>query len=135
MRYLHPTNVHRRLYFDWCRPVSGRIKPAPKRCRAYTNTSLLCYSALVRLSGPTFGSFSFRCAMSDAPSYYAACCQTDFPAPKSRTEITSRVDRMLEMIDGAVLGYEPFFPVRLVVFPEFAHSPPVYFTVAELLER
>jgi formamidase len=42
---------------------------------------------------------------------------------------------MLEMIDSAVLGYEPFFPVRLVVFPEFAHTPPVYFTVRELAER
>jgi len=42
---------------------------------------------------------------------------------------------LLEMIDSAVLGYEPFFPVRLVVFPEFAHTPPVYFTVEELRER
>ena len=67
--------------------------------------------------------------------YYAACCQTDFPSPKTRAEISSRVDRMLEMIDSAVLGYDPFFPVRLVVFPEFAHTPPVYFTVEELRER
>jgi predicted amidohydrolase len=67
--------------------------------------------------------------------YYAACCQTDFPSPASRDEIPSRVDRMLEMIDSAVLGYEPFFPVRLVVFPEFAHTPPVYTTVAELTDR
>ncbi len=42
---------------------------------------------------------------------------------------------MLEMIDSAVLGYEPFFPIRLVVFPEFAHTPPVYPTVAELVDR
>ncbi len=67
--------------------------------------------------------------------YYAACCQTDFPCPSSRSEIKSRVDRMLEMIDSAVLGYEPFFPVRLVVFPEFAHTPPVYDTVDKLAER
>jgi predicted amidohydrolase len=67
--------------------------------------------------------------------YYAACCQTDFPSPNSRDEIASRVDRMLEMIDSAVLGYEPFFPVRLVVFPEFAHTPPVYTTVADLTEH
>jgi predicted amidohydrolase len=70
-----------------------------------------------------------------ADRYYAACCQTDFPAPESRAEIHSRVDRMLEMIDSAVLGYEPFFPVRLVVFPEFAHTPPIYVTAPELLER
>ena len=67
--------------------------------------------------------------------YYAACCQTDFPSPRGRNEIASHVDRMLEMIDSAVLGYEPFFPVRLVVFPEFAHTPPVYTTVPELLEH
>jgi predicted amidohydrolase len=42
---------------------------------------------------------------------------------------------MLEMVDAAVLGYEPFCDVRLVVFPEFAHSPPVYFTVRELLDH
>ncbi len=67
--------------------------------------------------------------------YYAACCQTDFHSPASRSETKSRVDRMLEMIDCAVLGYEPFFPVRLVAFPEFAHTPPVYDTVAELAEK
>ena len=71
----------------------------------------------------------------DALRYYAACCQTDFPAAASRSEISSRVDRMLDMIDHAVLGYEPFFPVRLVVFPEFAHTPPVYRTVNELAEK
>src|SRR3974377_76869 len=67
--------------------------------------------------------------------YYAACCQTDFPCPASRDEIPSRVDRMLEMLDSVVLGYAPYFPVRLVVFPEFAHTPPVYSTVAELEDR
>lgn len=73
--------------------------------------------------------------MNQPERYYAACCQTDFPSPKSRDEIGTRVDRMLEMIDSAVLGYEPFFAVRLIAFPEFAHSPPVYFTVPELRER
>jgi predicted amidohydrolase len=42
---------------------------------------------------------------------------------------------MLEMVDAAVLGYRPFFPVRLVVFPEFAHAAPVYSTSAELREK
>ncbi len=73
--------------------------------------------------------------MSGIERYYAACCQTDFASPRSREEIGDRVDRMLEMIDSAVLGYEPFFPVRLVVFPEFAHTPPVYDTPAELSDR
>ena len=35
-------------------------------------------------------------------------------------------DRMLSMIDSAVAGSAPFLPVRLVVFPEFAHAAPVY---------
>jgi predicted amidohydrolase len=39
------------------------------------------------------------------------------------------------MIDRAVLGYAPFAPVRLVVFPEFAHAAPIYPTVEELIER
>ncbi|MBN1443610.1 MAG: nitrilase [Planctomycetes bacterium] len=67
--------------------------------------------------------------------YAAAACQTDFPCPADRGEIPARVDRMLEMVDQAVLGYRPFFPVRLVVFPEFAHAAPVYPTAAELRER
>jgi len=67
--------------------------------------------------------------------YAVAACQTDFPCPRTREEIASRVDRMLEIIDAAVLGYEPFFPVRLVVFPEFAHAAPVYPSAAELREK
>jgi len=67
--------------------------------------------------------------------YAVAACQTDFPCPADRKEIASRVDRMLEMIDGAVAGYRPFFPVRLVVFPEFAHAAPIYATVGELREK
>lgn len=67
--------------------------------------------------------------------YYAACCQTDFASPATRQEIPARVGRMLELIDSAVIGYEPFFPVRLVVFPEFSHTPPVYTTVRELVEH
>lgn len=67
--------------------------------------------------------------------YAVAACQTDFPCPTDRREISARVDRMLAMIDGAVVGYSPFFPVKLVVFPEFAHAAPVYFTAAELREK
>jgi predicted amidohydrolase len=44
-------------------------------------------------------------------------------------------DRMLAMIDAAVGGSAPFLPVRLVVFPEFAHAAPVYLTAAELLDK
>ncbi|MCK4294946.1 MAG: nitrilase, partial [Planctomycetes bacterium] len=49
-------------------------------------------------------------------------------------KLSSRVERMLEMIDQTVVGYEPVFDVRLVVFPEFAHAAPVYPTVQELLD-
>ena len=43
--------------------------------------------------------------------------------------------RMLQMIDSAVAGAAPFLPVRLVVFPEFAHAAPVFETLAELREK
>ena len=55
---------------------------------------------------------------SAGPRYAVACCQTDFPSPRSRDEIGERASRMIAMIDHAVIGYRPFFPVRLVVFPE-----------------
>lgn len=67
--------------------------------------------------------------------YAAAACQTNFPCPARQSEIALRVDRMLAMAEGAVRGYRPFFPVRLVVFPEFAHSVPIYGSVAELREK
>ena len=67
--------------------------------------------------------------------YAVAACQTDFPCPADRGEIKERVDRMLDMIDGAVIGYRPLFPIRLVVFPEFAHAAPIYETVTELRQK
>jgi len=72
--------------------------------------------------------------MGSIDRFYAAACQLDMPNPKKREEIAGRVERMLEMIDQAVAGYEPFFDVRLVVFPEFAHAAPIYPTVDELLD-
>ena len=73
--------------------------------------------------------------MTDTLRYYAAACQLDQPNPKTRAEISSRVDHMLDMIDHAVTGYEPFFAVKLVVFPEFAHAAPIYPTVDKLFDR
>lgn len=67
--------------------------------------------------------------------YYAAACQLDLPNPTSRTQIHSRVDRMLNMVEYAVTSYEPFHDVKLVVFPEFAHAAPIFPTVDELLDR
>lgn len=72
--------------------------------------------------------------MSSIDRFYAAACQLDMPNPAKRNEIAGRVERMLEMIDQAVVGYEPVFDVRLVVFPEFAHAAPIYPTVDELLD-
>src|SRR6516165_4958721 len=67
--------------------------------------------------------------------YYAAACQTDLPCPRHRREFADRVSTLLVMIDRAVVGYAPFFDVRLVVFPEFAHAAPVYETVAEIHDK
>ncbi len=68
----------------------------------------------------------------EIPRYAAAACQVDRPNPKKRGDIGGNVQRMLEMIDMAVSGYEPFMDVRLVVFPEFAHAAPIYSTASEL---
>jgi predicted amidohydrolase len=67
--------------------------------------------------------------------YSAAACQTDLPNPLDRSQMRSNTDRMLNMIDSAVAGAAPFLPVRLVVFPEFAHAAPAFTTVGELLEK
>jgi formamidase len=67
--------------------------------------------------------------------YSVAACQTDFPNPIERRQMRANTDRMLSMIDSAVQGSAPFLPVRLVVFPEFAHAAPVYETVSELIEK
>ncbi|MEE8116512.1 MAG: nitrilase-related carbon-nitrogen hydrolase [Gemmatimonadales bacterium] len=67
--------------------------------------------------------------------YSAAACQTDLPNPIERRQMRSNTDRMLSMIDSAVSGSAPFLPVRLVVFPEFAHAAPVFTTVDELLRK
>jgi predicted amidohydrolase len=44
-------------------------------------------------------------------------------------------DRMLSMIDSAVAGSAPFLPVRLVVFPEFAHAAPVFAEASRLIDK
>ncbi len=67
--------------------------------------------------------------------YAAAACQTDFANPLDRPQMRANTDRMLSIIDSAVAGSAPFLPVRLVVFPEFAHAAPVFATVGELLEK
>jgi predicted amidohydrolase len=67
--------------------------------------------------------------------YLAAACQTDLPNPRDRGGIARQVGHALVMIERAVVGYRPFGSVRLVAFPEFLHSAPVYETVEELLDK
>jgi predicted amidohydrolase len=67
--------------------------------------------------------------------YAAAACQTDMANPLDRRQMRSNTDRMLAMVDAAVAGSAPFLPVKLVVFPEFAHAAPVFPTAAELLQK
>ena len=67
--------------------------------------------------------------------YSAAACQTDLENPSERGQMRRNTDRMLQMIDSAVAGAAPFLPLRLVVFPEFAHAAPVFETLAELREK
>jgi len=67
--------------------------------------------------------------------YYAACCQTDFACPADRREIAEGTERMCAIVEQTIAGYEPFFDVRLLAFPEFAHAAPIYDSVPELRER
>src|SRR5262245_65514339 len=67
--------------------------------------------------------------------YSVAAVQTDLPNPISRQEMHRNTDRILSLVDSAVAGAAPFLPVKLVVFPEFAHSAPVFPTLAELRDK
>jgi predicted amidohydrolase len=67
--------------------------------------------------------------------YSAAACQTDFANPTKRSEMRRNTDRILSMIDSAVAGHAPFLPVKLIVFPEFAHAAPVFANAKELTEK
>ena len=67
--------------------------------------------------------------------YTAAACQTDLANPVNRDLMDRNTDRMLSMVDSAVAGSAPFLPVRLIVFPEFAHAASVFPTVEELFDK
>jgi len=73
--------------------------------------------------------------MTDTPLYYAAACQVAFENPRDRSQIGDHAAYMLSMIEHAVTGYRPYFDVRLIVFPEFAHAAPIYESAAELREK
>jgi predicted amidohydrolase len=57
------------------------------------------------------------------------------PNPVERKGMRANTERMLSMIDSAVAGSAPFLPLKLVVFPEFAHAAPVFATAAELVDK
>ena len=67
--------------------------------------------------------------------YYAAACQTSFACPTTREEIGARTKRMCAIAEQTVTGYEPFFDVRLLAFPEFAHAAPIYDSIDKLRDR
>ena len=67
--------------------------------------------------------------------FSAAAVQTDLANPVNRPEMAKNTDRILQMIDSAVIGALPFLPVKLVVFPEFAHSAPVFEKLADLRDK
>ena len=71
----------------------------------------------------------------DTLRYSAAAIQTDLPNPLHRSEMGKNTDRILSLIDSAVAGAAPFLPVRLVVFPEFAHAAPVFPALSALCEK
>lgn len=67
--------------------------------------------------------------------YSAAAIQTDFANPVNRAKMRKNTDRILHLIDSAVIGATPFLPVRLVTFPEFAHAAPVFEKLADLRDK
>ena len=67
--------------------------------------------------------------------YSAAAVQTDSANPLTRAGMRKNTERLLSLIDSAVAGAIPFLPVRLVTFPEFAHSAPIFPTVKELKKK
>ena len=67
--------------------------------------------------------------------FSAAACQTILANPLAACADARNTERMLSMIDSAVAGSAPFLPVRLIVFPEFAHAAPVFASASELIEK
>src|ERR1700745_768303 len=71
----------------------------------------------------------------DQIRYSAAACQVDMPNPIDRKQMRANTERMLSLIDSAVAGAAQFLPVRVIVFPEFAHAAPVFQTARELIDK
>lgn len=70
------------------------------------------------------------------PRYSAVGIQTASESATNRKEVGRNLQRMVELIDDAVLGYGPFgFPLKLVLFPEFSLQGLVFFTREDLVEN
>lgn len=67
--------------------------------------------------------------------YAAAAIQTDYANPLTRQQMHANTNHLINLLDSAIAGAVPFLPVKLVVFPEFAHAAPVFATVEELLAK
>ncbi len=67
--------------------------------------------------------------------YNAAAIQTDFSNPLSRRDMKKNTARIVELIELAVVGYKPFLPLKLVVFPEFSHAAPAYDSLKVLRQK
>lgn len=67
--------------------------------------------------------------------YLAAAIQTDQKNPLNRREMKRNTNRNIELIELAVVGYKPFLPLKLIVFPEFSHAAPVYASLKELRDH
>jgi predicted amidohydrolase len=66
--------------------------------------------------------------------YYAAAIQTNFKSSEDTQQIVKNTQRMCDLIEQTVVGYQPFFDVKLFVLPEFSHQVPVHLTVDKLYQ-
>lgn len=67
-------------------------------------------------------------------AYYAAAIQTNLPATADKSQAAQNDQRLFDLIEQTVVGYQPFFDIKLLVLPEFAHQVPVHPTAQELHE-
>lgn len=74
--------------------------------------------------------------MDSLSRYSVVGIQTANENAVDRKAVRKNLDRMIELIDNAVIGYGPFgFPLKLVVFPEFSMQGLAYFTKKQMAEN
>ncbi len=124
---LEPLPFHAMSRYPYRAPESYPRTRAHDRYRAEYNTRAI--------GGPLPPMILSSAGRRQMIRYAAAACQTDLPNPLSRDQMRHNTNRIIEMIQYAVDGSAPFLPVRLVVFPEFAHAAPVFASVQELMSN